>query len=86
MMKNGSKSFLQFLPFSSMVSPKYCLFLFHVYRCFVACLPEAPCMYVSAGQKRASEPLGLELYLGADIWVLGLEPVTSGKSASALNH
>lgn len=38
------------------------------------------------GQKRQSGPLELELQMGATLWVVGIEPGSSGRAGSALSH
>jgi hypothetical protein len=41
-------------------------------------------MVPSGGQKRASDPLKLELQ--TPMWVLGIEPGSSGRATTALDH
>lgn len=76
-----------FVPITSLKRKFIVLFLYD-YGCFT-------CMYVCVlhvdsthkGQKRASDPLGLELQMLVSYRVLlGLRPRSSAKPASALNH
>ena len=43
------------------------------------------CADTHRGQKGASDPLDLELPTGTALWVLGIEPGSSGRTANALN-
>lgn len=48
------------------------------------------CMHVNHvlvwGQRRSSDPLGLELWLCATMWVLGFEPRSSIRAKNILRH
>lgn len=58
-----------------------------MYGCFI-------CMYVfvphacriQGDKKKESDLLALKLSLPAVLWILGIEPESSGRAASALNH
>lgn len=48
---------------------------------YTTCVPGA-----CEGQKRASDPSGVELQFLAAMWVLGMEPRSSGIAARALDY